>query len=227
MKTAAKCESQCKMHYLLNRSSTRRTHMAAHHVGHACPRVGYTSARARTVLRNVVARRCLGGGQTRHLAGLPPSLEGGDTRAHRPPPRGADGVPSESRLRAVASSGPLTVRAGPTRSPTGSTAPHGTAKSRPRPSPPLTDRTRSSQEAASVVTSGEGPSAGRADRRRRVRARARAPETTGRTRLGAAPGTPRKRGSADGAPRRSHLPTSDQARLPARFKHISKRRKRN
>lgn len=49
MKTAANCESQCKMHYLLNRSSTRRTHMAAHYVGHACPRVGYTSARARTV----------------------------------------------------------------------------------------------------------------------------------------------------------------------------------
>lgn len=97
--------------------------------------------------------------------------------------------------------GPAHRPSGPTRSPTGSTAPHGTAKSRPRPSPPLTDRTRSSQEAASVVTSGEGPSAGRADRRRRVRARARAPETTGRTRLGAAPGTPRKRGSADGAPR--------------------------
>lgn len=49
MKTAANCESQCKMHYLLNRSSTCRTHMAAHYVGHACPRVGYTSARARTV----------------------------------------------------------------------------------------------------------------------------------------------------------------------------------
>lgn len=175
MKTAANCESQCKMHYLLNRSSTCRTQMAAHHVGHACPRVGYTSARARSVLSGTTTR----GGVP--VAGKPAtspdcSLRAAESRLrdageryegfHRerrrtaPPP----GVPSESRLersrriqagrasRSAGSSGTPSERRPPRaltplrpRPRARDEAPPGRQPSPPNPRP---DRTRNSKSAS-------------------------------------------------------------------------------
>lgn len=152
MKTAANCESQCKMHYLLNRSSTRRTHMAAHYVGHVCPRVGYTSARARTVSterRRAAVSRWRTNPPPRRTAAVTPT---GDGRRRYEGFTGSGSVPQSASLQRAASSGRVaagprsratprgSVLSGPGHAPTSPR--HGTAvESEGVCSPPLTGRT--------------------------------------------------------------------------------------
>lgn len=236
MKTAANCESQCKMHYLLNRSSTRRTQMAAHYVGHACPRVGYTSARARNV-SDVLARRCHGGGQTRHLAGLPFGAIRGYHR--RPAVRAAE---RRRPFREPPSSGRVVDL---------SLSPSGERARRPAPVSSLRPGDRPRLGTGRRTGLGPGRTAlgtpqwrvrqtraGIGTRRRTSTAEAFTGDLRPAEGAGAASRTRQVAGTLSGrwpqrrrlgvvTPAHSHPPTSDQARLPARFKHISKRRKRN